>query len=71
MKDVNDNGDKLEILCLFCLWNFMEMERDRSIVLKRIGLKPFINSLLRVASDTDQEYLVFHINEAAVGCLCG
>ncbi|XP_028395296.1 uncharacterized protein LOC114519373 [Dendronephthya gigantea] len=70
IHDMNHNSNRLEISCLHCLWNFMEKEKDRSIVLKMIGLEPFINSFLKVSSDVDQEYFVISINEAAVGCLC-
>ena len=57
----NDKQAELEIICLFCCWDFSETEEDRSLVLRKIGLEPFIHSLLKLD--------VTRANEASLGCL--
>ena len=64
MSYFNDKQSDLELYCLMCLWNFSEIKEDRKLVLRKIGLEPFIDSLLK-----DALVGVIHINEASVGCL--
>ena len=71
----NDQQAGLEIFCLSCLWNFSETKEDRSLVLRKIGLEPFIHSLLKFdvpdVVDDNRIYDVIHANEASLGCLGG
>ena len=69
----NCEQNELEVLCLNCLWCFSEIKEDRQMVLRKIGLEPFIHSLLKVSSpDIDDdigEDVCFRVNQASMGCL--
>ena len=62
----NEKQNDLELYCLMCLWNFSEIKEDRQLVLRKIGLEPFIDSLLKDAPEPDA---VINVNQASVGCL--
>ena len=66
-KHFNRLQDGMEISCLLCLWNFSETKEDRQLVLKKIGLEPFLHSLLKDTSDVHDGIL--RVNEVSVGCL--
>ena len=71
-QTVTYNQKLLENSCLGTLWNYSELEEDRRIVLKKIGLGMFIKSLIRSPSqghEGDLEPEVIDINDSAVGCL--
>jgi hypothetical protein len=69
----NHEQNILEVLCLKCLWCFSESKEDRQMVLRKIGLEPFIHSLLKVSSpdidDDIREDVCFRVNQASMGCL--
>ena len=70
LKSVTDNQKILEYSCLGAVWSYSELEEDRRIILKKIGLDMFVKSLIRSpwqADELDRE--VININECAVGCL--
>ena len=70
LRSVTDNQKILEYSCLGAVWSYSELEEDRRIVLKKIGLDMFMKSLIRnpwQADELDPE--VININECAVGCL--
>ena len=63
IKSFNSLQDTLETSCLDFLWNFSETKEDRQLVLKKIGLEPFLHSLLK---DTSK---VGYQNKLSVRCL--
>lgn len=71
-KYFNERQEALEISCLHALWNFSEMKAERQLVLREIGLEPFLHSLLK-----DESNVVYpvensnlgKINESSAGCL--
>ena len=65
----NEKQNELEIFCLLCLWNFSEIKEDRQLVLREIGLEPFLHSLLKTGPDDYLGHSLIHVNEASVGCL--
>ncbi|XP_028395295.1 uncharacterized protein LOC114519372 [Dendronephthya gigantea] len=68
----NEKQEELEIFCLYTLWNFSEMKADRQLVLKVIGLEPFLYSLLKDESsvkDLEKKSRLNQINDSSVGCL--
>ena len=69
MRYFNREQNELEVSCLQCLWNLSEIKEDRRMVLRTIGVEPFIHSLLKVSSDIDDSVEHVYINQASVGCL--
>ncbi|CAB4018738.1 uncharacterized protein LOC113664598 [Paramuricea clavata] len=68
----NNKQTELEMCCLSCLWVFSEIEEDRSLVLKKIGLEPFIHSLLKNTPDVDDDDdWTCDVVHASSGCLAG
>jgi hypothetical protein len=69
----NREQNDLEMKSLACLWNFSEIKEDRQMVLRTIGLEPFIHSLLKVSPpDTDDdigEHVCIRVNQTSMGCL--
>lgn len=61
-----EHQNVLEHMCLLTLWNYSELKQDRRMVLQKIGLDMFLESLIRNPDCDGQIHL---INEAAVGCL--
>jgi hypothetical protein len=67
----NNKQTEVETCCLSCLWVFSEIEEDRSLVLKKIGLEPFIHSLLKNTPDVDDDDWTCDVVHASSGCLAG
>ena len=63
----NAQQNEMETKCLICLWNFSETKEDRQLVLMKIGLEPFLHSLVKDTSDAHGNTL--RVNEASMGCL--
>jgi hypothetical protein len=69
----NREQNELEVSCLRGLWSLSEIKEDRQMVLRTIGLEPFIHSLLKVSPpDTDDdigEHVCIRVNQTSMGCL--
>ena len=68
-KHFNGQQEEMEVFCLLCLWNFSETKEDRQLVLRKIGLEPFLYSLLKDIPDVHDCFL--RVNEVSVGCVAG
>ena len=73
MRYFNREQNELEVSCLRGLWSLSEIKEDRQMVLRTIGLEPFIHSLLKVSPpDTDDdigEHVCIRVNQTSMGCL--
>ena len=73
MRYFNREQNELEVSCLRGLWSLSEIKEDRQMVLRTIGLEPFIHSLLKVSPpDTDDDigaHVCIRVNQTSMGCL--